>query len=174
MKYVTTVDGYEFEIEIGEQGTVLVNGEAHAVDLQEIIQSRLYSLLLDNVSHESFIESVKDDAQPARQGGQFQVLLRGQLYQVKVEDERLIRLARGLAGFVPDSGEIHIQAPMPGLIVSVPVSAGQSVEQGEVLLILESMKMDNELCAPRDGTVARLHVKAGDSVEGKQTLVSLI
>ena len=106
--------------------------------------------------------------------GRFRVLLRGELYHVQVEDERAIRLARGLAGFIPDSGEIPIKAPMPGLIVNVPVTAGQAVKQGETLIILESMKMDNELCAPRDGIVARLHVEAGDSVEGKQTLVTLV
>ena len=53
------------------------------------------------------------------------------------------------------------------------MTAGQLVREGEVLIILESMKMDNELCAPRDGTVARVHVKERDSVEGRQPLVTL-
>jgi biotin carboxyl carrier protein len=166
MKYVTTVGEHRFEIEIEEQGTILVNGEPHAVDLREIVPDKLYSLLLNNVSYESFLE---DGA-----GNHFQVLLSGRLYHVQVEDERAIRLARGLAGFTPDSGEIPIGAPMPGLIVSVPVTAGQPVRVGEVLIVLESMKMDNELRAPRDGTVARVHVEAGCSVEAKQTLVTLI
>jgi len=166
MKYVTTVGEHTFEIEIEERGTARVDGQARAVDLKEVVPGRLYSLLLDNTSYEAFVESGKM--------GCFRVLLRGELYHAQVEDERAIRLARGLAGFIPDSGEIPIKAPMPGLIVNVPVTAGQAVKQGEALIILESMKMDNELCAPRDGTVARLHVEAGDSVEGKQTLVTLI
>ena len=172
MKYITTVGEHSFEIEIEEPGSILVDGRHHAIDLQEIVPDRLYSLLLDHVSHESFVERVQDD-DPYRQGATFRVLLRGQLYQVQVEDERAVRLARGLSGFVPDSGEILIRAPMPGLIVDLPVTAGQVVVEGQVLVVLESMKMDNELCAPRDGTVGRLHVTAGDSVEGKQTLITL-
>lgn len=165
MKYVTTVADHRFEIDVEEPGLILVDGQSRLVDLQKIAAGRLYSLLLDNTSYEAFVEN--------GQTNQFQVLLRGELYHVQVEDERAIRLARGMAGFVPDSGEIPIQAPMPGLIVSVPVSAGQTVQQGQVLAILESMKMDNELCAPRDGIVARVHVAAGESVEGRQTLVTL-
>jgi biotin carboxyl carrier protein len=99
--------------------------------------------------------------------------LRGALYPVKVQDERALRLARGLAGFVPASGEIPIRAPMPGLVVSVPVQAGQEVNKGDVLVILESMKMDNELCAPRDGRVARVHVEEGAGVEARSTLITL-
>jgi len=165
MKYVTTVGEHHFEIEIEERGTVLVNGEPHAVDLREIIPDKLYSLLLNHVSHESFVQNDT--------GNHFQVLLSGRLYHVQVEDERAIRLARGLVKFTPDSGEIPIRAPMPGLIVSVPATTGQPVKAGDVLVVLESMKMDNELRAPRDGTVARVHVEAGCNVEGKQTLVTL-
>lgn len=166
MKYVTKVGEHCFEIEIEEQGTILVDGQALAVDLRSIVPERLYSLLLDNVSFESFVEG--------GQGSTFRVLLQGSLYHVQVEDERTIRLAHGLTGFTPDSGEIPIAAPMPGLIVSVPVEAGQVVQEGDVLLILESMKMDNELRAPRDGMVERVHVEAGDSVEGRQRLVTLV
>ena len=165
MRYITTVGEQAYEIEIEERGTMLVDNQPRAVDLREIAPGRLYSLLLDNVPYEAFVES--------GQGNYLQVLLKGELHHVQVEDERAIRLARGPAGFVPDSGEIPIRAPMPGLIVDVPVSAGQVVEQGEVLVILESMKMDNELCAPRDGTVARIHVEMGDNVNGKDTLVTL-
>ncbi len=165
MRYVTTVGEHSFEIEIEERREILVDGRARQVDLQEIVPGRLYSLLLDHVSSQSFVEG--------GEGGQFQVLLKGQLYQVEVRDERSIRLAHGPAGFVPDSGEIRIQAPMPGLVVKAPVTAGQLVREGDVLIILESMKMDNELCAPRDGTVARVHVEDGEGVDGGQTLVTL-
>jgi biotin carboxyl carrier protein len=174
MKYVTTVGEHTFEIEIEEPGTAVVDGQPHVVDLREIVPGRLYSLLLDHISHESFVESAQGDWGPAQGGSHFRVLLEGELYPVCVHDERAIRLARGMAGFVPDSGEVRIRAPMPGLIVSLPVKAGQAVRQGEVLVILESMKMDNELRAPRDGTVARLHIEIGDSVEGKQMLVTLV
>jgi biotin carboxyl carrier protein len=165
MRYVATVGGQTFAIEIEEPNVVRVDGGRHAADLQAIVPGRLYSLLLDHTPHEAFVEG---DGQ-----GCCRVLLRGELYRVKVEDERALRLARGLAGFVPASGEIPIRAPMPGLVVSLPVAVGQPVSQGDAVVILESMKMDNELCAPRDGIVARIHVAEGASVEARTTLVTL-
>jgi biotin carboxyl carrier protein len=63
---------------------------------------------------------------------------------------------------------------MPGLVISIPVSEGQQIEQGEVLVILESMKMQNELKSPRDGTVSRLRVEPGDNVEQRETLLSVL
>ena len=64
--------------------------------------------------------------------------------------------------------------PQPGMIVSIPVKEGQPIEKGDVLLILESMKMQNELKAPRAGTVGRIRVKTGESVEQRQTLLSVL
>jgi biotin carboxyl carrier protein len=63
---------------------------------------------------------------------------------------------------------------MPGLVVTIPVTEGQFVNRGQVILILESMKMQNELKAPRDGTIGRLRVRPGETVEQKQTLLSLM
>ena len=62
---------------------------------------------------------------------------------------------------------------MPGTIVNVVVSAGQSVKSGDVLLVLEAMKMENEIMAPRDGVVAGVHVSKGESVDSGKALVSL-
>jgi biotin carboxyl carrier protein len=63
---------------------------------------------------------------------------------------------------------------MPGLVVTVPVSEGQPVEKGDVLVILESMKMQNELRSPRAGKVNRVRVKSGDNVEQRDTLLSVV
>jgi biotin carboxyl carrier protein len=62
---------------------------------------------------------------------------------------------------------------MPGLIVAVPVSEGQAVHKGDILIVLESMKMQNELKCPRDGTVGRIKIKAGDNVEHNQVLLTV-
>jgi biotin carboxyl carrier protein len=62
---------------------------------------------------------------------------------------------------------------MPGTIVKVPVEPGQEVKKGQTLVILESMKMENELKAPRDGVVGRVEVKAGQSVEQNKVLVTV-
>ena len=70
-------------------------------------------------------------------------------------------------------GSITVVAPMPGKILGVKASVGQAVKKGEVLLILEAMKMENEIGAPSDGTVASINVSAGDSVEAGATLATL-
>ncbi|MBQ9106969.1 MAG: biotin/lipoyl-binding protein [Clostridia bacterium] len=73
----------------------------------------------------------------------------------------------------PSAGAQTIDSPMPGSIVSVNVSAGDVVKKGQVLVVLEAMKMENEICAPTDGTVDAVCVSKGDSVNPGQTLVSL-
>ena len=66
-----------------------------------------------------------------------------------------------------------IKSPMPGLIVAVKVASGQAVKKGETLVILESMKMENELKAPREGKVGVVKVEARQAVEQGQPLVTL-
>ncbi|MBP3415581.1 MAG: biotin/lipoyl-binding protein, partial [Clostridia bacterium] len=66
-----------------------------------------------------------------------------------------------------------VSAPMPGTILSVNVKAGDSVKAGDVLFILEAMKMENEIMAPSDATVAAVHVSKGEAVESGTALVSL-
>ena len=71
------------------------------------------------------------------------------------------------------AGAIKINSPMPGNILSVKASAGQAVKKGDVLMILEAMKMENEICAPQDGTIASVQAAAGDSVESGDVLVTM-
>jgi biotin carboxyl carrier protein len=163
MKYLTTVNGQTFEIEINQGGHVTINGKDRVVDFQTISES-LISALIDNASFEALIEERE---------GRYNVLMFGDLYEVEVADERQQRLLRSSTGFEAAQGEISIRSPMPGLIVAVPVVEGQSVQQGEAVCVLESMKMENELKAPRDGVVSRVHVAKGDRVEQNKPLVTI-
>jgi biotin carboxyl carrier protein len=162
MKYQTTVNDQTFEIEINQDGRILINGEERTVDFQ-MISDALYSALIDNASYEALVE---------QRDGLYSVLLLGDLYEVSVMDERKQRLARS-AGTAAVQGEITVKSPMPGLIVAVPVVEGQEVGQGDSLIVLESMKMENELKAPRPGTVLRVHVSKGDRVEQNKPLVTI-
>lgn len=74
---------------------------------------------------------------------------------------------------VPAEGAETINAPMPGTILNIQVNAGDQVTKGQVLLVLEAMKMENEIMSPRDGVVAGVHVNKGDSVDSGKLLVSL-
>ncbi len=71
------------------------------------------------------------------------------------------------------AGAVTVKAPMPGNILDVKVAAGASVKAGDVLVILEAMKMENEIVAPQDGTVASVNVNKGDTVNSGDTLVSM-
>ena len=164
MKYYATIDDQTFEIEINQQGELYIDGECEVVDFQSIGGSSVFSLLLGNASYEALVEARENC---------YEVLLQGTLYRVSVQDERMRRLARTDRGFAPPSGEIAIKAPMPGTIVAVPVDEGQAIEAGEVLVVLESMKMENELKAPRAGVVSQVRVQNGENVEQNQTLVAM-
>ncbi len=163
MKYATFVNERKFEIEINDDDHVTVDGVCHEIDFQAVGNRPLYSLLIGGHSYEAYVEPGDDD---------WHVLHRGNLYQVRVEDEHTQSLAQlGSASPAVLSGEHYLKAPMPGMVVTIPVAAGQEIAQDEVLVILESMKMQNELKSPYDGVVTRINVLPGDRIEQNQVLV---
>lgn len=164
MKYITTVGEREFLVDILDDNQVMVNGKIYKVDFQSVSDQPVYSLIVDELSYEAFVYPVDHT---------WQVILHGQQYTAKVEDERERRLRNSLSGTVSSGSEYHLAAPMPGLVIDTLVVDGQVVKKGDLLIILESMKMQNELKSPRDGMITRLRVKAGDRVEQRQTLLSI-
>ncbi len=101
------------------------------------------------------------------------VVVDGRAVEAVVLDERAARLASAAAGGRPRTSETAIRAPMPGLVVAVPVEVGQSVARGTTLVVLSAMKMQNELTAPADATIKEVLVGAGQTVEQNQVLVRL-
>jgi len=165
MKYVTTIGEREYLVEIIDEHHVQLDGVPLDVDFQAVSERTVYSLLVNNHSYEGLVY-------PSEEG--WQVLVLGSQYELQVEDEREKRLRAAMGGGPPEHLDFHLKAPMPGLIVAMPVSEGQPIAKGDVLVILESMKMQNELRSPRAGNVARIRVKPGDSVELKETLLSVV
>ncbi|GJQ39480.1 MAG: acetyl-CoA carboxylase biotin carboxyl carrier protein subunit [Anaerolineaceae bacterium] len=164
MKYITTLDGKEYLIEITDEHHVSVNGRLLEVDFVSVNGQPVYSMIIDGKSYESYVYETEEG---------WQVLTRGRQYNLTVEDEREKRLRAAAGGGVVESGEYHLKAPMPGLIVAIPVNEGDPVKKGQTLVILESMKMQNELKSPKDGTVGRIRVKQGETVEQRQALLSV-
>lgn len=114
---------------------------------------------------------------------QLKITVNGTTYDVMVEEVGSANAAAPASVATPTpaptgapaasvSGEAVV-APMPGVILSVSVSAGQNVKKGDVLCTLEAMKMENEIYAPRDGVVAAVSVVKGESVESGKALVTL-
>jgi biotin carboxyl carrier protein len=120
--------------------------------------------LIDGKSYEALVQPCEEE---------LEVLLHGQFFLFSVEDERQRRLRQTTGGSVTQRGEFNMKSPMPGLIISVIVREGQEVKKGDRLIVLESMKMQNELKAPRAGVIRSLRVKNGDNVEQNQVLLTV-
>ena len=120
---------------------------------------------------------------------QYTITVNGVAYDVTVEEknggvvsapkavEKSVPAAAAPVASAPQAaakeGNVAVSAPMPGKILAVKAKEGDSVKAGDVLLVLEAMKMENDIVAPQDGVVASINVKVGDSVESGAKLASL-
>ena len=113
---------------------------------------------------------------------QFKITVNGKTYDVAVEETGSTSAPAAVAAPVAApapaaapaaTGAEKVNSPMPGNIIDIKVSAGDTVKSGDTLLILEAMKMENEIKAPCDGTVAGVHVAKGDTVDSGALLISL-
>ena len=167
MKYFATVNDQTYEIDIDHHGRVTIDGQELSADMRLVGGTNLYSLIVENTSHEVVLDP-DSEAHTT-----YSVMTGGVRYLVKVQDERSRRLALVDRSLRPPDGELLIKAPIPGLVVKVPAQPGQEVREGDTLVILEAMKMENELRAPRDGVVHEVKASPGAQVQLGQTLLSL-
>lgn len=165
MRYIATIDGQEYTIELLDDRRVTIDGKEYCIDFEPVGDQSIYSLLFDGRSYDALVYPEEND---------WRVAFQAEMYVVDVEDEREKRLRAALGTTIYEHQEFFLKAPMPGMVVAVPVMNGQLVEKGDVLLVLESMKMQNELRAPRPGKVSRVRVKSGDRVEKKETLLCIV
>ena len=100
------------------------------------------------------------------------ITVNGVAYDVQVEEVGGSASAPAAPVAAPTSGE-PLNCPMPGTIISVNVSVGQQVKLGDVVVVLEAMKMENEIKAPKDGTITSVNVNKGDAVESGTLLVTI-
>lgn len=165
MKYYVMVAGKEYAVDVDATGGALrltLDGANYAVDVSAVQHGEQYSVLVDE---RSFAVSVDGD------GRKLALVLDGYSYAVQVEDDRE-RASRALSNLHGSGGGV-IESVMPGIVRKVEVLVGDTVKRGDRLLVLEAMKMENEILADADGVVSKVHVAAGQTVEGGAALVSL-
>jgi biotin carboxyl carrier protein len=141
--------------------TADIGGRSVQADAVKISPSR-YSILLGGRSLEVTVEETKEG---------LLLYLAGREFQVEITDSRSWRSRRG--GSIELEGRQQVAAPMPGKIVSVLVTPGQKVEAGQGLLVIEAMKMQNEIRSPKSGVVERLLAKEGQAV-GAGEIVAIV
>lgn len=124
-----------------------------------------FSLIVDGRSVPVVVTPVDDD--------RLRVTIDGQAQVVRVQDEHDLLLERFGLAEAAGAAEREVRAPMPGLVLDVMVTEGQSVQEGEGLLVLEAMKMENELRAPASGTVQAVHVATNDAVDKDALLIEI-
>ena len=152
-------------VEVVERsGALAITVDGRPLELEYSEVDRLGQVLVRHAG-ETFGMSIEGDEQRVF------VTLAGHVYALSLEDER--ERAAQLAARAAGGGGGTVKAVMPGVVVEVVVSEGESVTAGRPLLVLEAMKMQNEIPATGDGVVQRLHVAAGQAVAAGDALVTL-
>lgn len=163
MKYFARIGNNEYEVEITD-AQVMLNGEPVDVDIVRSGSPELYSVLFGGHSHELLVTSDRFN---------YTVSIRSEQFQVQVQDERSRRLNQARKMPTLPDGELAVSAPIPGLVVKVLVAAGDTIEEGQPLVILEAMKMENEIRSMRPGVIKSVEVAPGQRVEQNAVLIVL-
>ncbi len=165
MRYIVSIGENKYDIDIrdvGEQQAIKVDGRAVSSSIISGKNQHHFLMLLDAKSY---------DAEVFRNDGEICVFLHGREFYCNVEDQRLaeIRKAAGLKS-IDSKRELH--APMPGLVMRILRQPGDVVKKGDPLLVVEAMKMENELKSPTDGTIVKIDAVVGKPVDKGAVLVT--
>ncbi len=167
MRYFARIEGREYECVLeGGNGalSIAVDGKRYLVDLRHIPRSHAWSVLVDGRSYEFTVHEHEEELELAGGAG---------VFHVAVEDARThAARAQTVAARAPDGPRV-VKASMPGIVREVLAAPGTQVGKGQALLILEAMKMQNEVRAAEAGTVRAVFVKAHDTVEKGARLLEI-
>jgi biotin carboxyl carrier protein len=164
MRYFVTIAGREIEVDLTGAAPV-VDGTPVDAHLTALPGTDTRHLLLDGRSY-----AITATAGSRR--GRWQIGVGAERFTADAVDERT-RAIREMTGAGDDVADKTVVAPMPGLVVKVEVEVGQAVKAGQGVIVVEAMKMENELKAPADGVVASIAVQPGQTVDKGATLLVL-
>jgi len=165
MKLIASINGEERLVEVsaseGREVRLLKQDEEKSADLVET-EPGVYSAIVGRQSYEVRLEEYEK--------GDFGIWVDSHECRVELSDPRRLAARRGTAA---SSGLLEMKAPMPGKVVRRLVAEGDAVEEDQGVIVIEAMKMQNELRAPKAGVVCELRAAEGDSVAAGETLAVL-
>ena len=171
---VRLADGETIEVGVEADGDdlILTQGDlTHRLDLRRLPGAMMHMLVDGQASYDTVVEWAGDESDPF--DGRVNVLVRDRVYPLDVLDHRRVRM-RDAVGSEDEASAGAVHAPMPGKVLRYLVEPGDQVVAGQGLVVVEAMKMENELAAAGDGVVESLHAAAGDNVDKGALLVSLV
>ncbi len=163
--FTARIEGQEFTVEHDDDGTVTVNGRVVAA--ARIVAGDARHLRIGSRSYD--ITSLRKE----EENGSYHLLLNGMSLHIEIEDERAA-LLKSFGG--EKSTKVHsavLRSPMPGKISRLMVKEGELIEAGQGVLILEAMKMENEIKSPAAGIVKAIRVAESDAVEKNAILIEI-
>lgn len=163
MKLTAELDDQNYALDVRREGArveATINGRRYELEAHET-EAGAFLLLAEGRVYEC--------RAGAPQGGVSEVQLGDEIFRVRLFDPKRLRGARGAGAEA--SGRAQVAASMPGKVVRVLVAVGASVEAGEGLVVVEAMKMQNELKSPKSGTVVEVRAEAGATVNAGDVLV---
>lgn len=163
MKLIAETGENKLDVEVVRDGrtvTARVDGREYILDASEP-EKGVFLLKHDNAVYEAMVSRAAD--------GAFDVQLKGRGHEIRIIDPKRLRGSGSSVGH--DSGLAEIKTAMPGKVVRILKAEGDTVEKGEGVIVVEAMKMQNEMKSPKDGVISRITFAEGDTVAAGDVLV---
>lgn len=168
MKFVATMDGKQQTIEVQKDDDdadlyhMVLDGKVFNVDARRM-PSQIVSMIMDHKSYDVDLERLakKNDTLD----GRVHVRVRGRVMRFEILDERRLKMKEAQGFRFDVGGVVSIDSPMPGKVIKILKKEGDEVKEGDGIIVVEAMKMENELKAPKPGKIKEIKVKEGDAVE---------
>lgn len=174
MKFVGVVDQQEHHITVDDHDledgiyTVDLDGKLYRVDAQTM-PSEIVSALIDNKSYDLDLDDTEQSNDPL--DGRLAVRVRGRVVRLEMLEKRRKKMKDATTAHFAATGAVNVTSPMPGKVLRYLVEEGQEVVEGQGLVVIEAMKMENELQAPKAGVIKTISCVAGKPVDGGALLL---
>ena len=174
MSFVATMDGKEHTITVEpidrERYKMTLDGRAYDVDATRM-PSQIVSILLEGKSYDVDLERQGKRGDPL--DGRMHVRVRGRVLRFDILDERRKKMKEAQGIKLDMAGAASIDSPMPGKVLKLLAKEGDEVQEGQGIVVVEAMKMENELKTPKAGRVKTIHAKEGETVDAGARLVTI-